>query len=652
MTVTNKFRDEFIQWAVSQGSTISPLLSIKNSSLGGTGVFLSLQKLDDELDPKGHLEVMRVPKKLTVSLDSFSDMLLVPQQSYDDEILAQDMLKQSQVVVKFLSVFSESFENQVDPFVRGGISETNILVGQIQMLVILKKIRDELTKKDAKKYGSLNESPFAKLDMVWELLDRTEVPALTVDQYYDKFFEVHKYVVREYRQRIERIRYDAIYTALGQLDEVEVDWKSFVNDDLLRKIELSVISRLLEIPERIPAQQDDTNEETGRYDKLQKHTPTTDPRTVYVDPDSTIFNSEADTSQDEKAKNPTYGFSVSSTIVPLVDFVNHSNDYLNAFFDVEPETGDVLLRLLNDKVLTLAQSAKEEVEVFIRYSDYEDTLKFAYAYGFIPRSHNVRPLFEMSIDRDFVKNYTVSSEVEGVKYEHDLGLLLKWLHVQPSVQFVLGYDSKGELIDVKMNLDENFIVFGFVKGMKYYKEGALAIVKFYSELQDDEYIEKLLELEEGDENDLIGGYDVIPYTCVYVKEEEQVNLMEIVEGIPDDEVDQLMLRFLKFFHEYATYRLEIINKALKDMSQGESIVRDYTTVERDILEVFSKIYTFAESDEAKTDLIIGSEDVDEEWLSQRLRPRTVAAEKRADLYMKYASVDEMAEGIQGLDIGQ
>lgn len=630
MGVTGDFRDQFIKWVVSEGAELSPYITIDQSELGGAGVFFSWRKFREDhglIDVDGCLEVMRIPKRLSFSLDRFKDELLIQQQIFDQDLgeFGQDPLNQSEIMTKFLETFLTHFNDTVDPYVKGGMNETNILVGQVQMLVILKRVRAKLVEKDAKN-KVLQGSPFGELDEYLELLERTDVTAPRTDEFYPQYLSLFKYNVREYRRVIERLRFDSIYETL---DSFGVEYQEFLDDEFLRHIELSVVSRLLEIPEALPEE-----EEKGRYDILNNRK-VLNPTTVYTDndPDATVIEQD-----DEDGDGKKYGFAVSSTLVPVIDFVNHSNDKMNAFFDVDASNGDILLRLFNEK-FTSEDNIPESIELFIRYSDYEDVLKFVTAYGFIPRSVKVQPIFEHAIDREYLNEYFVRSEIDGQKYEHNLGLLLKWIGVQPNVQFVIQYNIDGSIKDVKMNLDENFIVFGFVEGLQYSREAALAIVKHYSEFQKDEYIAELLALEESDANDIIEGYDVIPYSCVYV-ENEDVNLETLVSNLPDDVINGLMLKFMGWFVEYSTTRISQLDSSLESIPDT-SIVHQFAALEKNVLLKFKQEFEACKSEEDKLELVIGADDLDDEWLKHRLRPRNIPSGQRLELLIKHTNIESL-----------
>lgn len=570
MVVQDELRARFVEWAHEKGCEFSPFISFQSSSLGGTGVFFSIGDYilqNGPLDSKDDLEVLRVPQGVTFSLDGFQSRLLPLQREFDAN-LDDATLRQSDVMIKFLELFQSGFEQCRDSSVKKGLNEANIIVGQIQVLVVLKQVRAK----------ELVSSPFATLDQYLNLLQKTEVTATRTDPLYPEYLDLFKYNEREYRHRIERIKYDAVYATLDYFNI-----KHSLNDSFLREIELSVVSRLLEIPAA-----------TNTLDK-------------------------------------GYGYEVSSTLVPIIDFVNHSNDELNAFFDVDPTNNDVLLRLHNDK-LNVDQG---QVELFIRYSDHEDVLKFIHTYGFIPRSVTVNPLYELPLDRAYINGQMIKSEVDGKECQHSLGLLLKWLHIQPQVQFIIQNNANGQMEHLRLNLDENFIVFGFVKGVKYFREAALGIVKHYSDLQDDEYVERLLDLEESLDNDVIEGYDVIPYSSTYV--EGPVNLDSLVNSIPDEEINELMVEFIDWLTMYAKHRIEVLDRSIIQWSTDDqsttSIVYQFAQFEKDLLSTFIKLVNDTED---KLELVVGAEELDEDWLKHRLGPRVVSADQRVLLFETYA----------------
>ncbi|ODQ60246.1 hypothetical protein WICANDRAFT_78856 [Wickerhamomyces anomalus NRRL Y-366-8] len=653
MGFSEEYRDSFIQWSIENGTKLSEFITVKDSNTGGTGVFFNIDeyiKQNGAIDEEDPVILMRVPKRLTLSLDSIAEMLLAPQLKYDLKANG-DYIKQGQVFQVFLSELTSSFQEGIDPYFRGGLNETNILVGEIQILTVLKKIRDELISSNIsdeyKKF--LKNSPFARFDRYIDLLYHTDVNSVKLDEYYDLYKNQFKYNQREYRFMIEKTKNLAIYNALNSIDEdLGFDPKDFVDIRFLQKIEISVISRILEIPEALKPRQQEVSNTQGRYDKFNDPD-TKDPRKVQRletqedgDIEDGYVEEDGDDTPDESEK---YGFAVASTMVPVIDFVNHSNDKANSNFDVDKETKDVLLKY-NHKDPKL----KGEVELFITYSEYEDVFNFINAYGFVPKSNKTNPFYEHAIDRDFVSTYKIESEVDGEKYEHNLGNVLKWLGQAPNIQFVLTYEGD-ELKDVKLNLDQNFIIFGFTKGLSYDPAKAFQIIK---DLQEDgvgdDFIQEVLDLEESASNDTIDSEGLTPYKLHGV--EGYVDLFSIIENTSDEEVNNLMIEFVQFLLIYFRYRIKDLDNGLLLKAKNlKSIITQFGVFEREILRKFIEIAQGLESKEQFLDFIIGAEELDVEWLKYRLNPRYVSFETKLELQKKYMTSAFTQLGINPLEDG-
>lgn len=77
-------------------------------------------------------------------------------------------------------------------------------------------------------------------------------------------------------------------------------------------------------------------------------------------------------------------FVVNTSLVPVLDYVNHDNSEQNAWFDVDRNTGDVLLIYQHDK------SHDSEIQVYISYTPTEDMTSFLFLYGFLPNSSSLK----------------------------------------------------------------------------------------------------------------------------------------------------------------------------------------------------------------------------------------------------------------------
>lgn len=112
MGFSEEYRDSFIQWAIENGTKLSQFITVKDSNTGGTGVFFNIDeyiKQNGAIDEEDPVILMRVPKRLTLSLDSIAEMLLAPQLKYDLKANG-DYIKQGQVFQVFLSELTSSFK--------------------------------------------------------------------------------------------------------------------------------------------------------------------------------------------------------------------------------------------------------------------------------------------------------------------------------------------------------------------------------------------------------------------------------------------------------------------------------------------------------------------------------------------------------------
>lgn len=629
MGFDEQYRDSFIQWVVDNGAQLSEFVEFKDSQLGGTGVFFNIdeyEKQNGELNPDTLPPLLRVPKRLSLSLDSIAESLLAPQLKYDLKANG-DYIKQGQIFQIFLSELTKSFSEGIDPYFRGGLNETNILVGEIQILTILKRIRKELlkssnTSEDYKNY--LKNSPFALFDRYLELLFLTDVNSVKLDKYYELYKTSFKYNQREYRFLIEKAKNLAIFSALDSIDEdLGFNPKDLVDIKFLQKVEISVISRILEIPEALKESKEVEAEPQGRYDKVDNED-ARDPRKPQRDqvPEDGVAEEDGEDGKE-------YGFAVASTMVPIIDFVNHNNDRMNSVFDVDKETEDILLRYKPSE-----SRPKGQVELFISYSEYEDVFNFINAYGFVPKSTKTNPIYEHAIDRDYLAQYQLESEIDGKKYKHNVGKVLKWFGQAPNIQFVLTYEND-KIIDVKLNLDENFIIFAFTKGLEYDSERAIEIIKEIHEDETNEnFIKEILELEESPASDIVESNGQTPYKLH--GHEGYVDLFTIIENTEDDEVNNLMIEFVQFLLPYFKYRIKHLDSELllnaKDL---KSIITQFGVFEREILTKFIEIAQGLETKEELLDFIIGAEEIDAQWLKYRLRPRYVSYDTKLKLKYKY-----------------
>lgn len=116
-------------------------------------------------------------------------------------------------------------------------------------------------------------------------------------------------------------------------------------------------------------------------------------------------------------------FYVNTTLVPVLDYVNHDNKRVNAHFDVDRSTNDILLVLDMDS----CPQNEEVFEVFISYSPVDEVIHFEKSYGFFPQPEGNRVSF---MNLCFDKRFNAMQEL-------DVFLFYKWFSVKPCLQFIL-----------------------------------------------------------------------------------------------------------------------------------------------------------------------------------------------------------------------
>ncbi|AAS52927.1 AER246Wp [Eremothecium gossypii ATCC 10895] len=92
-------------------------------------------------------------------------------------------------------------------------------------------------------------------------------------------------------------------------------------------------------------------------------------------------------------------YTVSSSLVPILDFTNHSCEHRNAYFDVDRESGDVLLML----DVAACAGLGDRFEVFISYCPVEELVHFKHTYGFFPRASCGTQFWHMFLSDTWLK---------------------------------------------------------------------------------------------------------------------------------------------------------------------------------------------------------------------------------------------------------
>lgn len=219
-------------------------------------------------------------------------------------------------------------------------------------------------------------------------------------------------------------------------------------------------------------------------------------------------------------------FYVNVTLVPALDFANHSHKN-NAYFDTDRSTGDIVLKL-NSTVPT------GKFEVTISYSPIESVQEFIETYGFIPKQLGFQ-LFELKFP-DF------NSELKATKHD----LMCKWLRVLPQIQVVSGVND-----EVYLNFFNNNLPLLFIPGLTYNENWqSSAIDSFNSTNQVElppqmhEMVLSFLSYQEA-KCDVINGVGPI----AVLRDQEPVQLQTLLEDagyVSDEAYRSLISRTIDF----------------------------------------------------------------------------------------------------------
>lgn len=100
---------------------------------------------------------------------------------------------------------------------------------------------------------------------------------------------------------------------------------------------------------------------------------------------------------DEKSEN----FTVNTTLVPLLDFVNHRNPS-NCYFDVDrSNNNDIVLKFSSNKTEMHDDGITLPIELFISYNPKEELINMVSTYGFVPETVTQLNVY---MDQDWLKD--------------------------------------------------------------------------------------------------------------------------------------------------------------------------------------------------------------------------------------------------------
>ncbi|ODV93655.1 hypothetical protein PACTADRAFT_77183 [Pachysolen tannophilus NRRL Y-2460] len=541
------------------------LISLKNSPSTGIGVYLNVEKFQKQGEKLDKLELFRIPYSSTYSAKSIISL-------FDLEIEYEAQFKDSdddndndifkcEVLKDFIKASALKY---------GFISETMFLTMNFVALTLWKNYREfKLSlSSDSTIYGN---SPLGKLDSYLAVLLNTKVNLpLLEDQNHNEITKACYELSRDCGWELKDSSiYDSIIDDLVEIFGSKYSQSQFKNSLLTEtqfwQIIAAVRSRVLEIPEEIEEEEGEEEEEDN--------------------------------------------FTVNTTLVPLLDFVNHNNRLKNAYFDIDRSTKDVVLIYEhNDDNDDIYSGDKKEIEVYISYSPIEDLKKFAFTYGFIPKTFKDNKLFEIQIDREYLANYNNKNLSINLKNFY------KWLGILPNIQFVIEYDSGNVLKKVKLNIADNYMFLGFLRGLKL-SDGPFPLDNHFPEIMGNGSKDSISIDNDPQFKFIFENPFTEKKTCSRVFDIDQ-----LIQMIPEDEIDFLIVDMLNFLKKYALDRVLKINKAIGKYEKKDCNLTSLNLIncEKQILEKFIEEFN---TEEDPMNLILGPEEIEDEWQLYRMKPR-------------------------------
>lgn len=318
--------EQSISWAKSEGAILSDEIEIKESALGGWGIFAK-----SDIDPD--TTVLSVPPVLTFDIHSLLDHL--------SKILEQDQ-QCGDLIKHILSVLNFPVETLIIRSFMWGFA------------ILMSKGHHKLLK---------SVEPYLKVLLTTQILDVDETEDCQCD-------DLIQQQINE--KRLVRQHFDDLMEQVPELHPHLSFEDAFV-------IHQAIKSRTLDIPHAL--EEDDEE----------------------------------------------YEYQTQITMVPMLDFANHSSD-LNARFDVDKLSETVILQTTN--------KVESGEEILISYSLSKLANTIFQTYGFLPSNGMYEwliPFFDVQLN-DF-------KHTENENYT----LMGKWLHIEPQVE--IGYQDDAALVE-------------------------------------------------------------------------------------------------------------------------------------------------------------------------------------------------------------
>ncbi|CAB4252026.1 similar to Saccharomyces cerevisiae YHR109W CTM1 Cytochrome c lysine methyltransferase, trimethylates residue 72 of apo- cytochrome c (Cyc1p) in the cytosol [Maudiozyma barnettii] len=329
-----------------------------------------------------------------------------------------------------------------------------------------------------------------------------------------------------YKQYPNILANEIIIDLFTKFFESELSLDSAASKDTIRQIYGAIISRVLDIPHEISEKSDD--------------------------------------------------FTTRTSLVPILDFVNHSSITPCCVFDVDRTTNDITLKYPESIEDPDDQTRKE---LFIQYSDVIEYTSFNFAYGFIPEVNKDTPCyFNLSIERDFIPKY----------YRN----FYKWFGINPVVQFYKDNKTMTWLINKTLKeFDELLLPFMINSCIEneeiwsYNSNAYKSFANFSSKIDTESTVVDLNNIfrneikgREHSKNDVI-GLAQLAWTIRFQDNNGKIlkrrvnkqKALNIFRNLPVNDQENTRKAFALFFQTYITYRLNKLEDSINIGSHKEHI---------------------------------------------------------------------------------
>ncbi|KAK6461305.1 cytochrome c methyltransferase [Scheffersomyces coipomensis] len=581
-----------VDWIEDNKITYHPQLSINKSKLGGIGLFFN-NDVKEELEKEEDLIILTIPESCT--FDYMNLLEVLKEIKIRDQTFPDIEIKEGELIVNLLEIIEPT-------------KETEILICYFVSMKILKEIQN---------VNSIyyKQSPLRKFDIYLDILLNTKILTYPKIDKNDKVLESiinMDSFIKNHIQRCQYLKfdYDSYVGELNVLYDHDINFEEYIIPfETYYQIVQAVRSRSLEIPhehqeiiEQVQAIEKDVSQ-LNEQSELNGNVTLEDlVNGLHVD------DKEESSNNGEAVESSADDYYTNVTLVPILDFANHTH-HNNSYFDIDRSNKDIVLKLKREALNKWKQTNEKRFEITINYSPIESIQNFITTYGFIP------------IEKDPQDKYFQLYELQLInsnKYYPHITEMFKWLRILPQIQIVFNQD------EVYFNFNDNKLPIVFAKGISYnseWRKDAIPKFKLFNDIPidydiDDDKILRILNQQET-EFDVINGIE--PIGIKYQgKIIEDVN--EVFEKVNDDKevYDQLILNSIEFIIYHVNDKLKVLKENIDTLVQSQYDRDSNDSFNQMMINYFNlqiKIFNIAISKFKKDphSLILPDELVNHEW---------------------------------------